>query len=147
MWMRRTDTQQMKRAVIAEIRFQADRRCRELAQQLAISEARRELLERELAVAHNHFEWARVRLNQVEAERAQLLSGLTKVEFTEPMIRLTPPPVSAFHPTGDDRPAGVGEPLGDGNLFEDVGDEEAHRLGLVHEDDGILRDVNGERQG
>jgi hypothetical protein len=70
-------------------------------------------------VAQNNFEWARVRLNQVEEERATLIATLIKAPIgaLEIQRRLTPD-------------QGEGLPHVPDGLFDDVGDDVAQALGL-----------------
>lgn len=73
------------------------------------------------------LDWARVRLTQVEHERNQLLFNFTGVKVLTPSIEEAPKPKSSIQSAVDDVPN-----------FEDVGDEEAARLGLGWRDDGTV---------
>jgi hypothetical protein len=64
------------------------------------------------------LDWMAMRLTQVEHERAQLLFNYTGIKITTPSIE----PLREVSPLID-----LKDP---GNLFDDVGDEEARRLGL-----------------
>lgn len=71
-------------------------------------------------------DWLRARLNQVEAERAILLSRQVGVPFGAPVIH-SAREAPAFEAPG----LGHGLPtIGDEMSFEDVGDEAAAELGL-----------------
>jgi hypothetical protein len=73
------------------------------------------------------LDWARVRLTQVEHERAQLLFNYTGVKILSPSIekeRVGPTVQSAI----DSAPS-----------FEDIGDEAARKLGIGWNDDGTLK--------
>lgn len=78
-------------------------------------------------LAQNNFEWARMSLNRVEQERAVLLSHLLKfpVQAME-IARQTP----FAEPRGD------GMPNLPGINYDDIGDEEAARQGIAHDDAG-----------
>ena len=71
-------------------------------------------------LAQNNFEWARIRLNQVEEERATLIATLIKAPIgaLEIQRRLTPE-------------QGEGRPHSLDALFDDVGDDVAQALGLT----------------
>lgn len=78
-------------------------------------------------IAQNNFEWARLSLNRVEQERALLLSHALKF------------PVSAIEIARQTPFDGVssGVPnLPNRNPYDDIGDEEASRLGVTHDDEG-----------
>lgn len=85
---------------------------------------------REANAAHKTtLDWARVRLTQVEHERNQLLFNFTGVKVLTPTIEEAPPPtMSRLQNSIDQMPT-----------FEDVGDEEAARLGLSWRGDGSVR--------
>jgi hypothetical protein len=112
-----------------------------------LSDAKRELaeartridgLERALAVAQNNFEWARVRLNAVEQERAILIDRVMGVRVPVPEMSREPAAAGTVA-TGpreaeDARSAllaGLGLPL---NIFDDIGDTAAAAAGLDHDD-------------
>jgi hypothetical protein len=75
--------------------------------------------EKRADLAQNNFEWARVRLNQIEEERATLIATLIKAPIgaLEIQRRLTPE-------------QGEGLPHVPDGLFDDVGDDVAQALGL-----------------
>lgn len=80
-----------------------------------------------LAALQTTLDWARVRLNQAEHERAQLLYNYTGVKVSTPTIepvRKTP----SIHEVMSQLPS-----------FEDIGDAEARKLGIGWNDDGTLK--------
>jgi hypothetical protein len=85
-----------------------------------------ELLTTQLAIAQNNFEWARVRLNHVEDERAALLHRVVGMQIPAPKIERS----------GRESMADVRTDLNSiiGQIsFDDVGDDEAKKLGVDHE--------------
>ncbi len=83
-------------------------------------------LELQNAAHQSTIDWMRAQLNQVQRERAQLLSAATGTRFTAPEImRETPEDRLQQLPT----------------TFEDVGDEMAELLKLYHLPDGTLTDI------
>jgi hypothetical protein len=81
-------------------------------------------------IAQNNFEWARLSLNRVEQERAMLLSHLLKFPVAAVEIaRQTP---------FDGASTGNGIPNLPGISFDDMGDEEAGKLGLYHDETGSV---------
>ena len=90
-----------------------------------------------LAGQESTIEWMRVRLNQVEAERAALLAQVTGARVMVPTIR----PVGT--PVVDERPGPI-EPTPDGvlsglsALFEDMGDDAADAAGIGHDTAGVI---------
>lgn len=85
-----------------------------------------ELLQREREIAQNNFEWARVRLNHIEDERAALLWRVVGMSVPTPKVERG----------GQESMAETKKTLDDviGQLtFEDVGDEKARELGVDHE--------------
>ncbi len=91
----------------------------------ARAEGALDLAHEQLVVAQNNFEWARVRLNAVEAERAELLRALVKLPIY---------PVSIERETTPESVSPAGVPLTVGFDFEDVGDDAARRMGIDHDD-------------
>lgn len=86
----------------------------------ATAEGRADELHSALIVAQNNFEWARVRLNQVEAERALLIGHFLKV----PIVPMT---------LGREFESGAAMPSLGGVSFDDIGDDAARREGVDHE--------------
>lgn len=74
------------------------------------------------------LDWFRVRVSQLEMERAQLLYNYTGVKVAVPSIERAPE-------------AAVASALQAVQGFEDVGDREAARLGLGWNADGTLKSL------
>ena len=72
------------------------------------------------------LDWMRVRLTQLEHERAVLISNYMGITVTAPRFEKAPQKSDFNHP------------LQSMPSFEDVGDEEASRLGVGHNPDGTL---------
>lgn len=94
---------------------------------LAAAEAALSEATRRADIAQANFDWARVRMNQLEAQNAQLLSLLLKTPIGAMEIArsMTSP---------DD--IGQGVPNYPGISFDDLGDQEAERMGLFHDGEG-----------
>ena len=75
-----------------------------------------------------HIDWLRHRVNALEKVNAQLLTKVTGVAFPVPEIVANRPGTMTLPPEFDTMPS-----------FEDVGDEEATRLGLTLDDHGQLQ--------
>lgn len=73
----------------------------------------------QLAVAQTNFEWARLRMNQLEHERSQLFAHVLKIPLAPMVVDREPAP-----------PAGIPFGLGADMSFEDIGDDAARALGL-----------------
>ena len=86
----------------------------------------REVLERHNAALTTTVDWFRVRISQLEMERAQLLFNYTGVKVATPSIERVPDPVE-------------GHPLNQTVHFGDVGDREAAKLGIRWNQDGTLK--------
>jgi hypothetical protein len=89
-----------------------------------------EAIDRQNSVLTTHLEWLRVRLTQLEFERAQLIQKYMGITMPVPQFDTTPTP-DAIDPnqTMD---------------FNDVGDDYAHKLGLSWNSDGTLN-YNGKQ--
>lgn len=113
-------------------RWIADHEARDRAIQIALSRerARNKELQTRADLAQNNFEWARVRLNQVEQERATLIASMLKAPIGALEIdrRLTPE-------------QGSGMPKLPDALFEDIGDDAAAALGIDHDGDEVVTHV------
>lgn len=72
-------------------------------------------------------DWFRVRVNQLEHERAQLLYNYTGVKVETPVIQKAPEAVS------------VADALHSVPNFNDIGDAEARKLGIGWNDDGTIK--------
>lgn len=86
----------------------------ELREDLAIARAENRILKDELAAVKSNNDWFRVKCNQLELERAQLLEKAYGVRVPVPEIARSTPPMMQF----------------DQSLFEDLGDKKAQELGL-----------------
>ena len=71
-------------------------------------------------------DWFRIRLTQLEKERAQMILTYTGVAIASPVFAKEP-----------EKPA-IDQVLGEVATFDDVGDEVAARLGISHNPDGTL---------
>lgn len=71
------------------------------------------------------IDWFRVRISQLEMERAQMLYNYTGVKISTPVIERVP--------EGD-----IARALQAVQGFEDIGDREAARLGIGWQSDGTL---------
>ena len=80
-----------------------------------------------LAAIQTTLDWARVRLSQVEHERAQLLFNYTGVKIMTPSIEPAKPSPS------------MQDILSQLPSFDDVGDAEARRLGVGWDEQGNLK--------
>ena len=82
-----------------------------------------QILERHATALETTMDWLRVRVTQLEMERAQLLWNYTGVRVPTPEIKRTEQGVSqSSQPTP----------------FKDVGDAEAAKLGISWNEDGTL---------
>ncbi len=91
-----------------------------------------------LVRAHAQSEWMRLRINQLEAERAVLLAK-TGIVTDVPVIRSIGvgvpndgPAVPIERTTPEEVLAGLS------GLFDDMGDDAASKAGIGHDDKGIL---------
>lgn len=85
-----------------------------------------EMLTVQLAISQNNFEWARLRLNHVEDERAALLHRVVGMAIPAPHLER-----SGRESMADSREA-LNSLIGQIS-FDDVGDDEARKLGVDHE--------------
>lgn len=79
----------------------------------------------QLAIARTNSDHFRLRVNQLESERAQLLTRLTGVAHAAPQIERH-----------------TGESVEDYNgaaIFEDIGDAEARKRGIAHDEHGTVQ--------
>jgi hypothetical protein len=89
-------------------------------------------LRRRLVVAQTNFEWQAAQMNQIQAERAQLLQARTGVPFAAPEIQVR---AAADAPPTVDRQPAQREPtaldlMASTGAFDDVGDRMASILGI-----------------
>lgn len=80
--------------------------------------AERDALKIQLASATNHFDWLRIRVNTLEVERGQLIEKAYGIRIPVPELAR---PVTPIAPNVVDKFA---------DLFEDMDDEQAKKLGL-----------------
>lgn len=80
-----------------------------------------------------NLDWFRVRLTQVEAERAKLLYLHTGVKMETPSFERSTPEDDQQRTALPDMIAGFAG-------FQDVGDEEARKLGIEWDDEGKIKD-------
>lgn len=92
------------------------------AEQRGVSQA----LEKNLIALQTTMDWMRVRLSQLEHERALLVQHFMGISLPVPTIERTPTKREQQMPL-DVMPS-----------FEDVGDDEAGRLGITHNADGTV---------
>ena len=84
-------------------------------------------------VLQTHLDWLRIRVNQLEKERASLLFKITNISFAVPeMVQQdTTAPANNGIPHSFDQDQAPS--------FEDPGDEIAAHLGIEHTPDGRLK--------
>lgn len=121
---KRERVRELRERILTLERWLDEHATRERAIHTDLARARARYLETEKRadLAQNNFEWARVRLNQVEEERATLIATMLKAPIgaLEIQRRLTPE-------------QGEGLPHVPDGLFDDVGDDVATALGLEGE--------------
>jgi len=110
MWMTRTDYDRHYRALS------------ELERALSASEGIRQTYSEQNKVLQVNLDWLRVRVNQLEHERAQLLFNYTGVKIAVPQIQ-----VDSGEPV---------HPLAELPSFSDIGDEEAKKQGMSWDAEG-----------
>ena len=117
----------------------------DLHKQLYITHGRNQTLEHNYTALMTTLDWLRVRVTQLEMERAQMLYNYTGVKVPTPIIDRKPEALgseewrgaSALPPRKQAQgPEGAVAGLPN---FEDVGDAEAARLGIDWNPDGTLR--------
>jgi hypothetical protein len=118
---KRERIRELRERILTLERWVDEHATRERALHTSLARERARYLETEKRadIAQNNFEWARVRLNQVEEERATLIATMLKAPIgaLEIQRRLTPD-------------QGEGLPHVPDGLFDDVGDDVAQSLGL-----------------
>ncbi len=85
----------------------------------------RDAMQRQLDAQKTNQDWMVLRLTQLEHERAQLLHRYMDIKITVPSVELDVPVTPESSNIGSDLPS-----------FNDVGDEEAKKLGLDWDADG-----------
>lgn len=97
---------------------------RQLVQDVAAALGARDAMQRQVDAQKVNQDWMVLRLTQLEHERAQLLYRYMDVKITVPEVALDVP----ITPTTSQ--------MSDIPSFQDVGDEEAKKLGLDWDDQG-----------
>ena len=97
-----------------------------LRTELEVERAKRELLQQQTIAANTMMDWFRVRLTQLEFERAQLIFNYTGVKVPTPVIDKADPPHDG-HPFNEMSA-----------LFQGLDDKEASRLGISWAPDGTV---------
>lgn len=99
-------------------------------------------LTQQLTVAQTNFDWLAAHVNRLEAERSQLLSRVLAISFPAPeIVRDTPPPTPtqsrfAGVPVEDEYANSIPAVQAMQNAFDDIGDEAASTLGIIHDRQG-----------
>lgn len=86
----------------------------------------KEALERQVATQKTTMDWMVMRLTQLEHERASLIYRYMDIKITVPEVSLDAPVTPENPPSS----------MSDLPSFNDVGDEEAKRLGLDWDENG-----------
>ena len=116
----------------------------DLHKQLYTTHGRNQTLEHNYTALMTTLDWLRVRVTQLEMERAQMLYNYTGVKVPTPVIARTSEGTeewrgaSALPPRKSQMNGPEGAIAGLPN-FEDVGDAEAARLGIDWNPDGTVR--------
>lgn len=96
-------------------------------------------LEQRLAVAQTNFDWLAAHVNRLEAERSQLLQRVLRIQLPAPeIVRDNPPPTPtqsriAGVPVEDDYSNSIPALQAMQNAFDDLGDDAASTLGIIHD--------------
>lgn len=98
-----------------------------------------ERLQREAVEYKTLAEWFRLRVNQLERERALLLQRALQLPIEAPELLREEPARPLAPPTTHDLVHGNGLPHLAGVDFEDVGDDLAASLGIHHDSEGRIR--------
>jgi chromosome segregation ATPase len=85
----------------------------ELRAELAAVRAERDVYEHQLTVTQSSFDWLKMRINQLEVERAELIKKAYGISSPVPEIVRTPPELTM-----------------ENFSFDDVGNDKARELGL-----------------
>ncbi len=96
-----------------------------LMQRALLAQGERDAMQRQVDAQKTHQEWMVLRLTQLEHERAQLLYRYMDIKITVPTVELDVPITPESSSIGSDLPS-----------FNDVGDDEAKRMGLDWDADG-----------
>lgn len=108
---------------------------RAIYEDLAAARTKAAVLEQQNTALQATLDWFRFRMTQLETERAILIQRYMGIEIPVPRAVPTETPASVGN-------AKVIEDIlrSGGNLFADVGEREAARLGLAHDADGTIKD-------
>lgn len=98
----------------------------DLRLQLAQKSGENVVLNQNYTALMTTLDWLRVRVTQLEMERAQLIFNYTGVKMPTPVIKNESKPDPALNP------------MTQTPNFNDIGDEEAAKLGIGWADDGTL---------
>lgn len=101
---------------------------RKFYEALVIAQTEARILSEQNAILRTNLDNARIRLNQIEKERAAMLYAATGAKVSVPEFVQTPTKASALHNMLSALP-----PL------EDMGDEAAERMGVGWNSDGTLK--------
>ena len=97
----------------------------ELIDKAVRAQGERDAMQRQVDAQKTNQEWMVLRLTQLEHERAALIYRYMDIKITTPEISLDVPVTPESASIGNDLPS-----------FDDVGDEEAKKLGLGWDVDG-----------
>lgn len=119
-----------------------------LIEQVATANAEAKVLSEQCRAHQTSIDWMRVRVNQLEMERAELFKRVTAIRIPVPEIQTveTNPAMSsrsgnALMPpmTREDLENQMKRNLNEMPSFEDPGNERAAKLGIFNNDDGTVR--------
>lgn len=97
-----------------------------LRDELAKNKEEARVLDKQNGILQTHLDWLRVRVNQLEQERAQLYYRVADIKLSTPVIEsIAPSPRQ-------------GSPFHEMPSFEDMGDDEAKKQGVAHDTAGNL---------
>lgn len=88
-----------------------------LREELSATRAERDTIKVQLIINQTQFDWLRMRVNQLEYERAVMLEATTGLKFSSPMIAREAPPPTTPHFTPE-------------FSFDDMGEDIASKLGF-----------------
>ena len=98
----------------------------DLIQKESVARGELSALQTRFAAQDSMVDWFRIRLTQLEKERAQMILKLYGVVIESPVLAKEP-----------ERP--LDQVLGEVSTFDDVGDEIAQKLGINWKPDGTLQ--------
>ena len=91
---------------------------RTMQAELAVARAERDALKLQNSITQSNFDWLRIQVNSLQLERAQLMQKAYGIHVPAPEIVRTTLPIGTKNPTITE------------DIFEDVGDDMATRLGI-----------------